>query len=169
VKVDIVYGEEGSNREGGEGAGSRHVYQIFRNSEAARLGRIDVGPTSQWTCSRRWQEISTEITTAEAGVDRDLAPIAALECQQLMDALAQRLPRELREKIYEWLVPIESFQHYIQIVSQDFTNDKRTTCHTLRSTPAWIQFLNVLLHEGWPFRRDYEPLVRTYALHVSWF
>jgi hypothetical protein len=45
-------------------------------------------------------------------------------------------------------------QHYSQIVSQDFTNDKRTTCHTPRSTPAWIQFLNVLLHEGWPFRRD---------------
>jgi hypothetical protein len=97
---------EGDNR---DDVASRHKCYIFRNSEAARLGRIDVGPTSQWTCSWRWQEISTEITTTEASVDRDLAPIAALECQQLMDALAQRLPRDHREKIYEWLVPTESF------------------------------------------------------------
>jgi hypothetical protein len=102
----VIKTPEGDNR---EDVASRHKYYIFRNSETARLGRIDVGPTSQWTCSRRWQEISTEITTTEVNVDRDLAPIAALECQQLVDALTQRLPRELREKIYEWLVPTESF------------------------------------------------------------
>jgi hypothetical protein len=102
----VIKTPEGDNR---DLVASRHKYYIFRNSEAARLGRIDVGPTSQWTCSWRWQEISTEITTIKASVDRDLAPIVALECQQLMDALAQSLPRELREKIYEWLVPTESF------------------------------------------------------------
>jgi hypothetical protein len=87
----------------------RHTLYLMRNSKKAELGQIDVGPTSQWVCSRRWKDISEEIITAEAVADTHLAPIAASECQQIMDDLAQRLPRELRDDIYKWLVPTESF------------------------------------------------------------
>jgi hypothetical protein len=96
--------------ETGDDVAWRHRSYRMRNSKQAKLGQIDVGPTSQWACSVRHNEIYAEIIKAEVVADTHLAPIAALECQQIMDTLAQRLPRELRDSIYKWLVPTKTFR-----------------------------------------------------------
>jgi hypothetical protein len=47
---------------------------------------------------------------AEASADKHLACISAFECQHLMDTFAKRLPRELRNSVYQWLVPIGIYE-----------------------------------------------------------
>jgi hypothetical protein len=66
---------------------------------------LDDVPTSQYSLSQKWLQLRDEIVVAEVSADKHLACIAAFECQHLMDTFAKRLPRELRNSVYQRLVP----------------------------------------------------------------
>jgi hypothetical protein len=90
----------------------RHSGIVHREQlKAKKLSRpLDDVPTSQYTLSHKWLQLSDEIVVAEASADKHLDYIAAFECQHLMDTFAKRLPRELRNSVYQWLVPTGTYE-----------------------------------------------------------
>jgi hypothetical protein len=115
----------------------RQIVQDFTETETKKEA-INAGLIAQWALEAQQQGCDNNYEDRISAYDQEANELATtyckLECRAICEGMQERLPRELRDMIYEYILPQDTRVEYFQTCSKDlprYSNGERLSPHLL--------------------------------------